>query len=227
MTLRASDIIPISEARARLTELAEDVVGSGAEKVLATLSSGSDASYLYPQLTPDGKHLVYTASAGDLRTASLWVAPVAGDTKPVALVQPPSQQYSLRISRLSPDASMVAYESDESGIAGEPDIYVTTFPEGKGKWRVSNGGGLFPTWSGNSKELFFGSTEFLYACPVQRSGSEIEVGTPQRLFHANVPGVGVPYDVSADGQRLLINLAEEESQAPLRLVTNWTEELKK
>jgi hypothetical protein len=34
MTLRASDIIPISEARARLTELAEDVVGSGAEKVL-------------------------------------------------------------------------------------------------------------------------------------------------------------------------------------------------
>jgi hypothetical protein len=34
MNLRASDIVPISEARARLTELAEDVVGSGAEKVL-------------------------------------------------------------------------------------------------------------------------------------------------------------------------------------------------
>jgi PHD/YefM family antitoxin component YafN of YafNO toxin-antitoxin module len=34
MALRASDIVPISEARARLTELAEDVVGSGAEKVL-------------------------------------------------------------------------------------------------------------------------------------------------------------------------------------------------
>jgi PHD/YefM family antitoxin component YafN of YafNO toxin-antitoxin module len=34
VALRASDIVPISEARARLTELAEDVVGSGAEKVL-------------------------------------------------------------------------------------------------------------------------------------------------------------------------------------------------
>lgn len=34
MSIRASDIVPISEARARLTELAEDVVGSGAEKVL-------------------------------------------------------------------------------------------------------------------------------------------------------------------------------------------------
>ena len=34
MTLRASDIIPISEARARLTELAEDVVRGSSEKVL-------------------------------------------------------------------------------------------------------------------------------------------------------------------------------------------------
>ena len=34
MLFRASDIVPISEARARLTELAEDVVGNGSEKVL-------------------------------------------------------------------------------------------------------------------------------------------------------------------------------------------------
>ena len=34
MTIRASDIVPISDARARLTELAEDVVGNGAEKIL-------------------------------------------------------------------------------------------------------------------------------------------------------------------------------------------------
>ncbi|MCY7319574.1 MAG: type II toxin-antitoxin system Phd/YefM family antitoxin [Ramlibacter sp.] len=34
MSLRASDVVPISEARARLTELAEDVVGKGSEKLL-------------------------------------------------------------------------------------------------------------------------------------------------------------------------------------------------
>jgi len=33
MSIRAQDVVPISEARARLTELAEDVV-AGAEKVL-------------------------------------------------------------------------------------------------------------------------------------------------------------------------------------------------
>ncbi|MBU1664628.1 MAG: type II toxin-antitoxin system Phd/YefM family antitoxin [Gammaproteobacteria bacterium] len=34
MTLRTCDVVPISEARARLTELAEEVVDGGAEKVL-------------------------------------------------------------------------------------------------------------------------------------------------------------------------------------------------
>ena len=52
MTLRTSDIIPISEARARLTELAEDVVGSGAEKVLTK----SGCSYV---VLVDAKRLDY------------------------------------------------------------------------------------------------------------------------------------------------------------------------
>ncbi len=34
MSLRTCDVVPISEARARLTELADDVVGHGTEKVL-------------------------------------------------------------------------------------------------------------------------------------------------------------------------------------------------
>jgi PHD/YefM family antitoxin component YafN of YafNO toxin-antitoxin module len=34
MGLRASDVVPISDARARLTELAEDVVNHGSEKLL-------------------------------------------------------------------------------------------------------------------------------------------------------------------------------------------------
>lgn len=34
MALRSSDVVPISDARARLTELAEDVVTGGHEKVL-------------------------------------------------------------------------------------------------------------------------------------------------------------------------------------------------
>ena len=35
------------------------------------------------------------------------------------------------------------------------------------------------------------------------------------------------FDVAADGKRLLISRAQEESQTPLQLMTNWPAELKK
>lgn len=40
MSLRAIDVVPISEARARLTELAADVVGHGTEKLLTKNGAG-------------------------------------------------------------------------------------------------------------------------------------------------------------------------------------------
>jgi phosphoserine phosphatase RsbU/P len=45
-------------------------------------------------------------------------------------------------------------------------------------------------------------------------GSEIEVGTPQRLFHSPKPGIGVNFDVSSDGKRLLVNHAEGGGHGP-------------
>jgi hypothetical protein len=127
--------------------------------------------------------------------------------------------------RISPDAHWVAYVSDESG---QLEVYITSFPEGKGKWKVSSGGGSYPAWTGSGKELFYinlGSD--LFVCPVNPKDSEIEVGTPQHLFHAPTPGVGIPFDASLDGKRLLVNQSEEEAQTPLQLVTNWPAELKK
>lgn len=62
MTLRASDIIPISEARARLTELAEDVVGTGAEKVLT--KNGSSYVALVDAKKLDYYHALELEHAG-------------------------------------------------------------------------------------------------------------------------------------------------------------------
>lgn len=62
MTLRASDIIPISEARARLTELAEDVVGNGAEKVLT--KNGSSYVALVDAKKLDYYHALELEHAG-------------------------------------------------------------------------------------------------------------------------------------------------------------------
>jgi serine/threonine protein kinase len=194
--------------------------GSGTEKTL----TGVPHTYSYPGWSPDGRYLTYIWGEAR-RMTSLWTVPVTGDTKPVAIVQPPSRQSNIYAYRISPDGRWVAYISDESG---KPDLYVTTFPEGKGKWQVSTNGAAYPLWSGNGKELFFKNlNDDVFASPVTLKGAEIEVGAPQRLFHASMPGLGMPYDVSPDGQRLLVNLVEEEGPAPLKLVTNWPAELKK
>jgi Tol biopolymer transport system component len=140
-------------------------------------------------------------------------------------VQPPSAQSNLSYYRVSPDGRWVAYSSDESG---QREVYLTTFPEGKGKWRVSANGGDFPAWSGNGKELFYQNvTNNYFVCSFTVKGQEAVIGKPQHLFQASTPGIGVPFDVSLDGKRLLVNHADEEMQAPLHLVTNWPAELKK
>jgi Tol biopolymer transport system component len=194
--------------------------GSGTEKTL----TAEQTNYHSPEWSRDGKYLTYLYGDGE-KMVSLWAVPVAEDAKPFAVVQPPSPQSNIYTYRVSPDSHWVAYESDESGMI---EIYVTTFPEGKGKWRVSTSGGANPVWSANMKELFFRDlTDQFFVCGLTFKGSEIEAGTPQRLFHASVPGVGIPYDVSADGQRLLVDLAEEEGTAPLFVVVNWPTELKK
>ena len=194
--------------------------GSGSEKTLFPEQN----NYHFPGWSPDGKYLTYLWGDGE-KMVSLWARPSTGEGKPVAVVQPPSPQSNLFSYRISPNGQWVAYVSDESG---QFEVYITSFPEGKGKWKVSSGGGAYPVWSGDDKELFFVSlSDDFLVCPLVWKGAEIEVGTPQRLFHAALPGVGVPFDVFSNGKYLLVNHSEEQAQVPLQLVTNWPAELKK
>ena len=58
---------------------------------------------------------------------------------------------------------------------------------------------------------------------------EVEIGVPQSLFVTHIKWLAGPaqYDVSADGQRFLINtLIEEKDTTPITLILNWFEELK-
>ena len=194
--------------------------GSGAERNLTTIAN----NFHYPALTPDGKYLTYIWGEGNV-TVSLWMVPVIGDPKPVAIVQPPSPKSNINGYRISPDGHWVAYVSDESG---QNETYITSFPEGKGKWKVSANGGAYAAWSANGKELFFNDlNDDIVACDITTKGGEVEIGTQRRLFHASMPGVGTGFDASPDGQRFLVNLAEGEAAAPLKVISNWPAELKK
>lgn len=194
--------------------------GSGTE----TLLTETARAYRYAGWTPDGKALTYIL-ASDNKMGSVWMMPLSGDRKPVVVLQPPSPESNIYTYRVSPDGHWLAYVSDESGAN---ELYITSFPAAKGKWRVSSGGSSYPVWSGNSKEVFFRDfNDNTYVCSVTPKGNDLQVGTPQKLFRAPTPGFGIPYDVLPDGQKLLINLAEDEGVVPLSIVDNWTSVLKK
>jgi eukaryotic-like serine/threonine-protein kinase len=130
-------------------------------------------------------------------------------------------------SRFSPDARWIAYGSDESGTF---EVYVRSFPGPGGKWQVSTAGGSNPRWRRDGQELFYLSADNkIVAVPVHL-GATFEAGSPAPLFAVR-PNEGSAggsiYEVSADGQRFLVNSASGEvGSPPFALVTNWPALLK-
>ena len=66
------------------------------------------------------------------------------------------------------------------------------------------------------------------AAEVNGQGPGFEVGAVRPLFQARPTGTRYEWDVSADGQRFLVNTAvEQTTSAPVTLVINWQAGLKK
>jgi Tol biopolymer transport system component len=137
---------------------------------------------------------------------------------------------TLKNGNFSPNGKWVAYASNESG---KWEIYVTSFPEGRGKWQISNGGGEQPRWRGDGKELFYLSSDGkVMAAPVTE-GTNFDAGAPVALFRANPrePTATTEqafYDVTRDGQRFLINTQVKQTEtAPMSIVLNWAAKLNK
>jgi eukaryotic-like serine/threonine-protein kinase len=200
--------------------------GGGQEEVLMERdSTGTPLTLLSPQLSPDGRYLVHTEQSGPV-VSGVFALPLTGEKKPFAVVQLQSPQARIVQYRLSPDGRWVAYSSTESG---REEVYVTHFPSGQGRWQVSQQGGTFPTWRGDSKEIwFFGMDGFLRAAAVNSRSEEFQLDPVRTVFQISyTPPVGYPYDLSPDGKRLVITSFPESVSTPMVLVTNWTAELKK
>ena len=188
-------------------------------------SSGLPITLLSPQWSPDGKYLVHMEQSGPVSSGG-WALPLTGDKKPFPIVQPQSPQTRIVQCRLSPEGRWLAYSSTESG---REEVYVTHFPSGQGRWQVSQNGGTFPAWRGDTKEIWYIGTDLIvHAAAINTKSEEFDMEPVRTLFPISyVTAVGSPYDVSPDGQRIIFSAFAEGFPTPLVLVTNWTAELKK
>jgi serine/threonine protein kinase len=133
--------------------------------------------------------------------------------------------------RFSPDGRWVAYCSDENR-PGDFEIFVSSFPPSSSKWQVSSGGGYWPMWSHDGRELYFTSGTTLMAADVI-PGSTFQFRSPHPLFPARLAQsvftqAHSGYFVFTGGQKFLLNqLVSTGESPPLIVVASWTSELKK
>jgi eukaryotic-like serine/threonine-protein kinase len=172
----------------------------------------------------DGQYVLYRPPAQNHQW-DIWAASMDGG-QPIQVVNSKSDD---RTAQFSPDSQFIAYESNQTG---QYEIYVRPFPAPGADKAVSAGGGSQPRVRrrGNSRdeyEVFYVAPDsYLMAATIAlRARDEISIGTPQRLFAAPVRstvygGTSFEYDVTADGQRFLINTFVEQPATPISLILN-------
>jgi eukaryotic-like serine/threonine-protein kinase len=212
--------------------------GSGTEELLYADAAGNKSPESW---SVDGRVILYDTGTDSPRTgADLFVLPLSGapSTGPlrgsgqagegrraVPFIQ---TQFNELEGRLSPDGRWVAYSSNESGAY---EVYVAPYPGPGGTRQISTAGGGHPRWRGDGAEIFYLAPDNrLMAATVNGKRSSFEVGEVKPLFETHtISGLGNSrYDVTADGQRFLVNTATEARAAePITVVVNWTAGLKK
>jgi hypothetical protein len=125
------------------------------------------------------------------------------------------------------NSGWIAYQS--SGTE-RSEVHVLAFPDASGgRSQVSSGGGRYPLWSPDGRELFFiNAAGFLTAVTVD-SQHGFATGPPRQLFRADPYDVRAnsrPFDISHDGKRFVFAKPATDAARPtIHVVSNWLQEL--
>jgi dipeptidyl aminopeptidase/acylaminoacyl peptidase len=192
--------------------------GTGTEEPLLA----DDQEHGQPNWSPDAKSLLYgVAGSGGISVLSM-----TPPRKSYSFLPPPST-YRLGPFKLSPDGRWVAY-SGPSESGGATEIYVVPFPGSGGKRQISNGGGSYPRWRGDGKEIFYvGPDSRLMAAEISIKDNSIQVEQVRPIPIPVFTGCGYMYDVSGDGKRFLVPMPMDQGTIHITLVQNWTQTLNK
>ena len=164
----------------------------------------------------DGRFVLFFAGG------ELWTLPLFGDRQPSRWIGSPG---TMNINgQFDPTGHWIAYQSNETGSL---EVYVAAFPGPGVKRQISTDGGLLPRWRSDGKELFYLAPDnTLMSATIRSTASTFDVTSVRPLFRTRRKlmhnGAGYPYDVSAEGNRFLINTTPEETTStPLTVVLNW------
>ena len=178
---------------------------------------------------PSDTLIVFEVGAG---VRDLWMVNLSDPDNPSAEVYL-SSEADLRRVVVSPDGSLAAYRSNESGVN---EIYIRSFPDPGERTVVSQGGGSAPNWSPDGNTLYYTPGQPFMAARLQLDPVPVVLST-DTLFALSGGGTE-PFPGSAlhpDGDRFIFartvtaaTVSEGGASEPDRLilVQNFFEELR-
>jgi len=164
-----------------------------------------------------GKYVVYEAARNE---RSIYLLNLETGTSQPLVDTPATEMFGT----ISPDGRWLAYESDESG---QWDVYVQTFPEPTGRWRVTTDGGHQPRWNPRGGELFYLAPDRrMMSVPVRADGQTFRWDTPRALFKTDIVDLGPyrgawGYAIGPDGNRFLVTTRRPQGPSPAVAIVNW------
>ncbi|MFN0044027.1 MAG: hypothetical protein ACKVSF_12525, partial [Alphaproteobacteria bacterium] len=188
----------------------KSVDGAGTEELLLKASPTG----FVRSISPDGRYLLY--GSGDVM-----LLPLTGESKPTPFLNSPALEQA---AAFSPDGRWVAYSSDESG---RTEIYVQGFPDRRGKWLISDDGGLLPAWRADGRELYWRTPDgYATAASIELQPSGVTVGKAARLVR--ITASGALFEPSRDGKRFLAAEPEDGGkELTMVVMQNWAARLPK
>jgi serine/threonine-protein kinase len=171
-------------------------------------------------LTPDGKSIVYRVDA--LATnRDVWIVPLEGDRKPVALL---NSVHDEKQPRVSPDGRWLAYVSGESG---REEVYVRPLSAGGARVAVSAEAAGEPLWSPDGRRIFYRSGDRVMEATLTFAPS-LGISARRTLFSGHYASdmYHPNYDVSPDGKSFVM-VKPAQDHRRIVMVVNWAKELRR
>jgi hypothetical protein len=112
-------------------------------------------------------------------------------------------------------------------------VYVRPFPGPGGRWQISTGGGVFPGWSRDGRELLFETLDQrVMAVSCTAKGDSFAAGRPRLWTEARLVNSRLTnYDLAPDGKRLAAFVADdakvEKPPTHLTFLLNFFDELRR
>ena len=181
---------------------------------------------------PSGRFLAYEETTVAAKR-NLMILPLEGDEssgwtpgKSTAFLNGPTEEGE---PAFSPDGRWLAYSSDETG---RQEVHVRPFPGPGGAWQISTRGGMNPTWSRTTHELFYAVDRQIMVVDYSVNGDTFRAGKPRLLSNQRyqLRGIIRMFDLHPDGDRFVLAPAAPAASTRLDRVvvrSNFFDELRR